>query len=230
MGPGSIIEQTVETAGGELDVPAGVADFAMPEVRLNEAQVGAALGEIVAARVPERVGVNVQMFKAGALGCAVEHELHGARAKRGAALGGEDVVTRRVAVLAPHPPQGADLNPAESVVAVQAVLQSAEMQHALVEVEVIPAEPERLAEPQAMRKKHEEKSSVAEPPAPLASRFNELLDFFGSEVLTFARPAARAGLADSSLYANWEGFGHSQKVSFFKVMIPRLFAESTFYE
>lgn len=40
----------------------------MAEVGLDEAEVGAALGQVVAARVPERVGVDVQMFEAGARG------------------------------------------------------------------------------------------------------------------------------------------------------------------
>lgn len=56
----------------------------MAKVGLDEAEVGAALGQVVAARVSERVGVDVQMFEAGARGRAVEHELHGARAERGA--------------------------------------------------------------------------------------------------------------------------------------------------
>lgn len=71
--------------GGKLHVPARVADFAMAEVRLDEAEVGAALGQVVAARVPERMRVDVQMFEPGTLGRAVEHELHGTGTKSGAA-------------------------------------------------------------------------------------------------------------------------------------------------
>ena len=63
------------------------------------------------------------------------------------------------------------------------------MQHALVEGEVAPAEPEGLGQSKAVRKKHEEQRRVAEPPAPFASCFDKLLDFFRGEVFTFARPA-----------------------------------------
>ncbi len=49
------------------------------------------------------------------------------------------------------------------------------------------AEPERLGEPEAVGKEHEEEGSVAESPASFASRFNGPIDFFRSEVLAFAR-------------------------------------------
>ena len=58
------------------------------------------------------------MFEAGALGGAVEHELHGSGAERGAPLGGEDVIASRVGVVAAHPPQRTDFDAAEAVVAV----------------------------------------------------------------------------------------------------------------
>ncbi len=58
------------------------------------------------------------MFEAGALGCAVEHELHSAGAETGAAFGGKDVIAGRVGILAAHPSQGADFDAAEPVVAV----------------------------------------------------------------------------------------------------------------
>ncbi len=101
-----------------MDVAAGVADFTMSEIRLDEAEVGATLRQIVAARVAERVGVNVQMPEAAAFGCAVEHELYRARAERGAAFGGKDVIAGRVGVFAAHPSQGTDFDAAEPVVAV----------------------------------------------------------------------------------------------------------------
>ncbi len=74
-----------------------------------------------------------------------------------------------------------------------------------------PAEPERLRKSKAMRKEHEEEGRVAEPPAPFASRFNELPNFLRGEVLAFAWPAGGAGFADFSLYASWGGFAHSRK-------------------
>jgi len=157
------------------------------------------------------VGVDVQVFEAGALGCAVEHELHGARAERGAALGGEDVIPGRVGVQAAHPSQGADFDAAEPVVAVQAILEPPEMQDALVEVDMFPTEPERLGKPEAVRKEHEEEGGVAEPPASLVSGINHPLDFFRGEVLAFARPAGRAGVVDFSLYASWGGCEHRRK-------------------
>jgi len=82
------------------------------------------------------------------------------------------------------------------------------MEDALVEVEMIPAEPERLGEPQPMREAHEEEGGVTEAPAAFASCLNKPLDFFGSEVLAFAWPAGRAGFANFSLYASWGGSRH----------------------
>jgi hypothetical protein len=67
---------------------------------LNEPEVCAALGEIVAARVPERMRMDVQMFEVGAFGRAVEHELYGAGAKRGTAFRGEHIVACGVEILA----------------------------------------------------------------------------------------------------------------------------------
>jgi len=58
------------------------------------------------------------MFEACPFARPVEHELHGAGAERGAALRGKDVIAGRMEVLAAHPPQGADFNPAEPVVAI----------------------------------------------------------------------------------------------------------------
>ncbi len=58
------------------------------------------------------------MFEAGTRGRAVEHELHGAGAERGAAFGGKDVIAGGVGVQAAHLPQGADFDAAEPVVAV----------------------------------------------------------------------------------------------------------------
>ncbi len=85
------------------------------------------------------------------------------------------------------------------------------MQHALVEFEMVPAEPERLGKPEAVRKEHEEEGCAAKPPASFASCFKDPLDFFGSEVLAFARPAGSAGLTNFSLYASWGRFWHGRE-------------------
>ncbi len=47
---GLIIKESLEPLRGELDVPARVPHFTMSEVGLDEAEVGAALGQVVAAR------------------------------------------------------------------------------------------------------------------------------------------------------------------------------------
>jgi hypothetical protein len=93
------------------------------------------------------------MFEIGALGGAVKHELHGARAEKGAALGGKHIIAGRVEILTPEAAQRADLNPAQPMVAIEPIPEPTKVLHALIEVEMVSSEPERFNEPEAMRKR-----------------------------------------------------------------------------
>jgi hypothetical protein len=155
--------------------------------------------------------VNVQMFEVGARGGAVKHKLYGAGTEGGAALGGKHIIAGRMEILPPETAQGANLNPAQPMVAIEPILEPTEVQHALVEVEMVPSEPERLDEPEAMRKEHEEEGAITQSPSPFARCFDKPLNFFGGEMLALAWSAGRRGLRDFSLFASWWGFGHSEK-------------------
>ena len=60
-----LFPQSLEAPAGNARVVHGVARITMAEVILHGAQIGALVGEIVAARVPQRVRVNCQTAPKG---------------------------------------------------------------------------------------------------------------------------------------------------------------------
>ena len=89
----SIIPEAFKASWAELHVPGGVPDLAVAKVGLDQPQVGAAFGEVVATGMAETVWVNVEGLQPGAGGDALDHELHAPRGEWAAPLGGEDETT-----------------------------------------------------------------------------------------------------------------------------------------
>jgi hypothetical protein len=56
----SVAEEVPEGLCGKLGVAHRMPDIPMPEITLNRSGVGAVIGQLVAGRVPEHVGVHLQ--------------------------------------------------------------------------------------------------------------------------------------------------------------------------
>ena len=84
------------------------------------------------------------------------------------------------------------------------------MYDALVEIEMVPAEPERFSKSQPVGKAHEDQGGIAESPAPFSRGVDERLDLFWGEMLAFPRPASRTRNTNISFYAVWRGIWHGR--------------------
>jgi len=106
------------------------------------------------------------------------------------------------------PPQCPDFDAAQPVVAAIASFDSLYVEDPAIEIEVIPAKPERLGQSQAVGEHQEQQGRIALTPASLASGIDEKLDLGWGQMLAIPRPANR----NCSLYSIWSGVRHARKV------------------
>jgi hypothetical protein len=98
--------------------------------------------------------VDVQLAESGSTSRAIDNLLHAFGRYRPAALGTEDIFAR-VRAFALEATQGANLDPAQAMIAAQAVLEADDVEEAMLEVELRPAEPGGLADALSVGERHE---------------------------------------------------------------------------
>jgi hypothetical protein len=170
-----------------------MSNFPVAEVCLNESQIGAALGEVIPAGVAQTVGMQIEMAEPGPRGGPVEQELHTTRRERTPSFRGEDQ-SAGAGQFASEPPQRADLNPAQPVIPGQPVLQPLDVQDAVVEIEMRPAQAYRFRDAQPVREHRQQQRRVPDRPSALPGGGDEPLDLLRGEMFAIAQPAGRPGM------------------------------------
>jgi hypothetical protein len=150
----SIVPQALKATRAELYIPRRVSHLTMPQIRLNEPQVGAVLGEMVSGGVAETVGMNVEGCEAGASSDAVDHELDRPVRERTAAFRNKDKIAA-VRASALEPPHRADFDAAEPMVPAVAAFDSFDVKDGAIEIEMVPSKSECLRKSKAMREHHQ---------------------------------------------------------------------------
>jgi hypothetical protein len=121
----------------------------VPKPALNRPRVVPLVGESVSAGVAQHMRVRLEL-QAGGSGGALNHAGKAGRRERGSPLADEDEGRRRA--LALEPAQGPQFIPVEGMGARGAVLDSPDVEHRAVEVDLVPAQVADLGGPQAVPK------------------------------------------------------------------------------
>lgn len=136
--------EVLEPLGGELGVSRRVLNVAVPKPLLDRARVVSVMGELEAAGVAEHVRVDGE-GELGRLADPGELLAEAGRGHRPVPLGGEEVRRGR-GLLAVQATQGAQFTAAQDVRRRPTLLQPADMQQALAEVEHVPAQADELGD------------------------------------------------------------------------------------
>ena len=206
----SIVPETLEASRTQLHVPDGVPHVAMPQVRLDQPKISPALRQVVTARVPESVRMDVQGGEACPLRHAIEHQLNRPGCHRPAPLRDKNPVTGLWS-FALQAPQCPDFQSAQAMVARYAAFGAPDVENALLQVELAPASLQSLLNAEPVREQHHNKGGIPMSPPVLSRGLDELLDFVCQQVLTESRPALR----DCSRYGDWHHVAHARNPQYF---------------
>ena len=170
----------------ELGVANGVLDIPVPEPVLQGTGVDAIVGELVAARMPQHVRVDRKRHP-GRLPYPRQQLPEARRGHRPLTFGGEDVGRGRQ-LFALEPAQVTDLSTAQGMHARPAVLEPANVDEPLVEIELIPAQRAQLPYPEHVPVADENHGGVAMTVAaiPAPCGFHQPRDFARRQVLARA--------------------------------------------
>ena len=201
----SVVKESMEVPRTKLHVPHGVGDILVTQVLLNEPQVGSTFSQVVTARMPEAVGMNMQFTKSCAHRDPVKHELDRARAESPASLRSKDEFWRHRTFL-PQSPQGSDFHPAQAMIARQGALEASDMENPLLEIELLPAGLQALRNAQSVREEDKDQGRVAKAVSITSSALNQLIDLPFEQMLSGSSPAANC-----SPYGDWNHISHACK-------------------
>src|SRR5215207_8708947 len=179
----SVLPEGFEAIGCELGVAHRVLDVLVPEIMLQSPRVLAVVDQLVAARMPQHVRVYRE-GKRCSLPCAGEHLTKAGRRHRRASLSDEYIP--RLDGFALEFAQSAQLPAPEWVDAGPAVLDPPDVQQAVLEVDLVPAERAQLGDAQSMSIGDPDHGGIAVPIPVLPCGGDEALDFFGGQVLAGA--------------------------------------------
>jgi hypothetical protein len=194
----------LEAPRAELNIPNGVLDIPMAQVRLNQPKIRAALRHVVPAGVPEDVRMNVQGSHARPLCRPIQHKLDRARGKRPAALGDKDVIGRFQS-FPKQPPQGPDFHPTHGMIATQGSLRAPDMENPVVEVKLRPTSLQGFAYAQSVGEQNQNQGCVPVAVSAPARRVDQFFYFGLEKVLSLSA----SPLWYCSLYDDWHHVAHS---------------------
>jgi hypothetical protein len=144
--------------GGELGVADRVLDVLVAEVVLDRARVLAVVGELEARRVAEHVRVDRHADGGGLAGTGHNLPKRGV-GHRALAVGGENVGGVGLAAL--ELAERAELRAVEGVGRRDPVLAAADVEEALAEIDLLPAQRDELADAEAVAESDEHHGRVA---------------------------------------------------------------------
>jgi hypothetical protein len=163
---------------GHSGVVGRVFRVAVTEVVLDQAQIGAAVGESEAAGVPQHVGMDVR--QPGARGRGGDQIVDGLPGERLVALRhkqpGQTVATGREIAL-----DGPQFVASDRVLDGEAVLEPSHPEPRLVEVDLVAAQADRLTDAQAVAVHHQHQQVVADAVPPAPSGIEQRGDFGSAE-------------------------------------------------
>jgi hypothetical protein len=198
-------------------------DISMPQVGLNQPQIGATFCQVVPAGVPEAMRMNVEQAEPSTIRHPVKHQLDCPRREWPTTLRAKN----KIASLGTFPQQSSqrpNFYPAQLVITRVATLGPFHVEDPSIQVELVPAGRESFLDSQPVGEQNQYQSGIPVAPASLARSVNKLGDLIGQQVLTAARSPAR--IDDCSLYGDWNHIPHSdQPPMFATVPVMLLFAK-----
>src|SRR3954451_11888542 len=151
------VPQPFETMGSDTGVVGRVPGLAVAEIVLDQAQIVATIGEIVATGVAQRVRVDVAETSTPGGDDEIVHRLTG----QGLASLGQEQPGQAIRAGGKMTPDGTELVPRDRLLDRKAALEPAYPQAGGGEVEVRPAQADGLAHAQPVTVHHEEEQMVA---------------------------------------------------------------------
>jgi hypothetical protein len=188
-----------------------MAHVAMTQVGLDQAKIGAAVGEVVPAGMPEHVRMDGQGRKSSSCCHAVQHKLCSSR-RHGSATFGDENEIPGLGTFPLQPPKRPNFHSPQALVAIHATFRSVHVENPLLKVELCPAGIQAFPDAQSMGEQNKDKGAIPVAPPVLSCRFDKLLHFGKQEMLPIPQPAH----GDCSLYGNWHHVSHRAKLLYFE--------------
>lgn len=216
----SVIPQALEAPGAELHVLNGVANVSMAQVRLDQSEIRPALCQVVAARMPEGMRMDIQRRKSRSLRHSVNHQAGRARCHWSATLRDENKVAS-FRTFAQEAPQCSNFQPTQTMVTRNAPLGAPDVENPLLKVELAPAGLQTLLYAQSVREQNQDEGRIPVAVAVFACGFDEFFHLILKQVFPASRTATRPRLCHCSPYGNWHHIAHTRNPQYSHRVAPR---------
>jgi hypothetical protein len=200
-----IVPEATKAPRTEAYVSHCVPDIFMSQIGLNQTKIRATLAQVIAARMPESVGMNIQGSESSTLCNAIQHQLHGSGSQRPTALGNEHEIAR-LFTFAAQTPQGSDFTTAQIMVARYAALGSLNVKDGLIEVKLGPLRAQSLLDAQPMGEQKHNQRRVPVSVTILTRRQDEFFNLAFQQMFAVACTSMR----HCSPYGDWNHVSHAQ--------------------
>jgi hypothetical protein len=200
---GLIVPEALEAPWAQLHVSRSMPNVTMAQIGLDQAQIRAALSQVIPAGMPEHVRMAMQGTQPRPLRRTIDHQPDSSRSKRPATLRGENEI-RRLRSFPLQAPQRSNFYPTQAMITIAALFRPPDMENPLLEVELWPAGIQALAYAQSVSKQNHDKRCITVTPSPLTRRFDEFFYLTEKQMLAFPRPPLR----DCSPNGDWHHVSH----------------------